>query len=419
MTSLFPLNELSDKLLFFIFKFLPIRDRIRLRRVSTRWSKLILLGIMELRFNFDDPYCSDSCSNAEWSQIDSSLTIELPALPGVREKRLKRDSEKETKMIISLIKLTGKRLRKLVVEDFACIVPNERIWTTLVGHCPNITCLRISFYPIKNGQVVSLLQAYGNRLEELKLLNYYFRDPGPEWATLLVKYGNPDRLRKLGIAVDSTESLKMLCNTFPNLTLLYLYQEKGKDVFDLFPLAELKRLQFLVLVNRQIFGLKWFPVQDWSHSMVGLHFQDSDLLNFQPNLSFLKEMTSLRRLSINTKSLEDLNFVCRNLPLEIEFLEVKLTSFESETKPKPKLLDFSRLQKLQTLVLVNNCCPRTTKSFEFLDQTPLLSVRHLKLVYFGNQDDPHMIKLISKMNSIFPNFKNVHFNLIKGSADFW
>ena len=138
-------------------------------------------------------------------------------------------------------------------------------WANLVDHCPNITCLKITQSSFEIGQVRSLLQTYGHQLEELELFER-IGDFSLEKLKFVIEYGNPDRLRKLHLAVETTEYLEMLCDRFPNLFFLLLSKSIKSFKGELYPLAKLKRLHSLIFQYFPILNLRWAPVQDWRHS---------------------------------------------------------------------------------------------------------------------------------------------------------
>ena len=86
-------------------------------------------------------------------------------------------------------------------------------------------------------------------LEELKLFrqSYHFdNELYHEWIQLVVKYGNSNRLRKLGLHVGSRESLNVICEKFPHLVVFFINQHYTQAGIKLFSLAKLKQLQTLV-----------------------------------------------------------------------------------------------------------------------------------------------------------------------------
>ena len=115
MTNLISLNDFPGELLLVIFKFLPIRDRIRFRRVSVRWSKIILTNISELRLIFFNQISVQE-RNSKWDQIDSFFTIKFP-----------HDyvDLKKGGIVTCLINLAGKSLRKFVLEKQLSVHTNK------------------------------------------------------------------------------------------------------------------------------------------------------------------------------------------------------------------------------------------------------------------------------------------------------
>ena len=98
----------------------------------------------------------------------------------------------------------------------------------MIEHSPNITCLRFSDFLFETDQVHLLLRAYGHQLNELKLFNGACRYDKlypdvdkvyHEWIKLLVKYGNSNRLRKLGLHVDSAQQQEELDFVCQNVSL--------------------------------------------------------------------------------------------------------------------------------------------------------------------------------------------------------
>lgn len=65
--------------------------------------------------------------------------------------------------------------------------------------------------------------------------------------------------------MNSTQSLEVLCDKFPELTLFHFDQGKETDkshVVQFFPLAKLKRLQVLIFNCVPTPCLYWIPVSD-------------------------------------------------------------------------------------------------------------------------------------------------------------
>ena len=296
----------------------------------------------------------------------------------------------------------------------------------MVEHSPNITCLRFSYYNLlKRNQVYLLLQAYDHQLEELVLIrghNSFDHKTDREWIQLLIKYGNLSRLHKLGLAVDTTESLKVICKKFPHLIVFFIRQNYLKVAINMLALAKLKHLQTLVFHFGNIDNGNWVPVKDWRHSLVGLHFRRFKVKNFNSTLDFLRNMVSLLRFTIKTYSQEELDFVCQNVSPEIEIL--KITMFETDdifiyvVPTYTRFPDICRLKKLQTLKICH-INPTTVDTLHLLDQKPLPSIRKLILRQLGEKDCPKLREFNSKINTVFPNFKNFLFIVPDFTAHFW
>ena len=422
MTNFFPLNELPVELLSLIFKFLPVLERIRFCRVSTQWSELILSGVTGIRFHFGDPFCPygrlQMKKYPSWTQISRLLTVErldyddARGRPYGEERKIEKEREKERKITIvqHLVRKLGTNLRKFVYNDHQTHSLNEKIWTSLVDHCPNIICLKITQCSFKIGYVRSLLQTYGHQLEELELAAG-LRNLCTEKVELVVEYVNPDRLRKLHLAVESSENLEMLCDRFPNLFFLFLSQNIMPFKGEMSSLAKLKRLHTLIFEYFHLLNLRWAPVQDWRHSLVELHIRNHKFGNLKSNLFFIKEMILLRRLTIRTESQDELDFVCQNVSPELEYFNVTMIGM-SGIQVFTRFPDICRLEKLQSLTITGMNDDKLFNSLRLLDQNLLPSVRKLTLNQLSyGQESPQMLEFISKMNSVFPNLK--HFGRCK------
>ena len=129
-------------------------------------------------------------------------------------------------------------------------------------------------------------------------------------------------------------------------------------------------------------------------------------------------MILLRRFTVLTESQEELDFVCQNVSPEIEYFEVRLLK-GTRTQAYTRFPDICRLRKLQSLTIKGQGRDDLFNYLRFLDQNQLPSVRKLTVIQLV-EESPQTMEFISKINSVFPNFKRFERDK-KGllTFDFW
>lgn len=244
----------------------------------------------------------------------------------------------------------------------------------------------------------------------IKCKDKTYREIGSEWniwIKLLVEYGNSNRLRKLSLFVDSTESLQRLCNKFTLLTDFYVGPYPQFGSYRTFPLASLKHLS----IQRQEANYNyWIPTKHWKHSLIGLELDQPRYKEFELNLYFFK-LKALRRLLVTAPTKEDLEFVIQNVNTKLEFLYLRNICFDV-------FPDLSRLEYLKGLTFH---CKELAWSKSLLNQKPMPSVLSLM---FRSLEMPSQEEylLSSKLQFVFPNLELAgvrELNVITGETLVW
>lgn len=399
-------NDLPDELLVLIFKCLPIQDRFRFRRVSNRWYRLCLIGIQELEYRNLFGGKKEKNSTLNWIQIDPLLVVNVDQ---DRKPKYNFSDPNRDRLILYLLKKFNKSLKRVDLKRriYVANIDCAHIWTTLIHNCPNITSLRTTGHIISFNDLRLLLKVYGPQLEELRLFDVNFIDKHSTKVTkVVIKRCNPDRLRKLSIPIPCTKTLLVLCIKFPLLTGFNVRRSLEQDIppydppLQLFPLANLKRLQCLTLSSNIEPQSAWVPIHDWKHSLINLEIRGKQIPKFESFFVFLKHLTALRSFKVELHSQAELDHICDNVHPRIESMKFYL--HKSQYTQMPDISRFNRLQNLKVYVYF--------KLPNFLihwDQDPeMLSVRSIVVRGFGTRSF-QMLHLVFKLRSVFPAAENL------------
>ena len=422
----FDLNTLPDEVLVDVFTFLPVRDRIRLRSVCRRWSRLTLLYLPHL---FVGRVFKKQSKTAipEFYQLhltrflNTNCTTRLlleHAGRSLRQVHLHRvEFDVSTNQINQMFPLDEPIEEHqpaqfpFLENDFVAAEQQQPVQLnlpeqgfqepkslhntvayTMMLHCPNLISLEFSrCRGLTADMLRKMLEYYGPQLKELMLRQTHSSNE----FQLILDNLDPQRLRKLGLFVENDQQLSTVCRRFPLIEEMYL---GSFNPINLEPLETMRKLQVFRFQNRYSQLERLFPLTQGSlpTTLQSLHLNCliRDSVN---HMAFLGCLSNLRHLKMVVNDNRQADYLFDNMN-KLESLDLCLLLFPNE-------FCLENLHKMQNLLSLRIKC-HNISSLKLNQQHLMPNVQSLTLVgsnfIYTLLDIGHSL---NRLVHIFPNLK--------------